>query len=454
MPLCRNCIRSRLSLREHPSLQSSSPLAQHLCPKELLPQHPTNHFHLPSHKRHSPGRATVRRRPLSGPLVNAFLGSATSQPGTLLQPRSPGTPRMDTVSSSPLTASPSGHPIHPSALIPHNPSSNILTPILEDPRHSQESSKAYSPDEMRRHISTTGESPLPSPIHIGGSPSFLSASDHGQSRTDIGPISDINGYHQGRTSPSKPDSIHGDGSDEFLDMGASDENQVENQDTNDQQIHSSPGPLSPSKKKHRTRATVEDFPMPPSHSAVPLSTHHHNSSSHSTATMSAQTQQPRDRKPSHALTHSQSLEGPLSTPIVDSPLLSSYLSPTKPSSGAGSNATFRALPLVYDDLKTTRITVLHSSVKPNDRGKDVLSFVIEVDPRNAKDPWKIEKLYSDFLGLDQRMRNAVGKNVAKKMGVLPEGKVWRDHAPAKADQRKVSVATARGACRKRVTGLH
>lgn len=323
---------------------------------------------------------------------------------------------MDTVSSSPLTASPSGHPIHPSALIPHNPSSNILTPIIEDPRHSQESSKAYSPDEMRRHISTTGESPLPSPIHIGGSPSFLSASDHGQSRIDIGPISGINGHHQGRTSPSKPDSIHGDGSDEFLDMGASDENQVENQDTNDQQIHSSPGPLSPSKKKHRTRATVEDFPMPPSHSAVPLSTHHHNSSSHSTATMSAQTQQPRDRKPSHALTHSQSLEGPLSTPIVDSPLLSSYLSPTKPSSGAGSNATFRALPLVYDDLKTTRITVLHSSVKPNDRGKDVLSLVTEVDPRNAKDRQKIEKLYSGFLGLDQRMRNAIGKHMAKKMG--------------------------------------
>jgi len=321
----------------------------------------------------------------------------------------------------------------------------MLTPIIEDPRLSQESSKAYSPDETRRHISTTDESPLPSPIHIGGSASPLSASDHGQSRTDIGPISDINGHYQGRTSP---DSIHGDGSDEFLDMGASDENQVENQDSNDQQMHSSPGPLSPSKKKHRTRATVEDFPMPPSHSAVPLSTHHHNSSSHSTTTMPAQTQQPRDQKSSHALTHSLSLEGPLSTPTIDSPLPSSYLSPTKPSSGAGSNATFRALPLVYDDLKTTRITVLHSSVKPNDRGKDVLSFVIEVDPRNTKDPWKIEKLYSDFLGLDQRMRNTVAKNVAKKMGVLPEGKVWRDHAPAKADQRKVSVATTRSACGK------
>lgn len=179
--------------------------------------------------------------------------------------------------------------------------------------------------------------------------------------------------------------------------------------------------------------------MPPSHGPVPLSTHKHNSSSHSTATVHSQTQQPRDQKPSHTLAHSQSLEAPLATPTIDSPLPSSYLSPTNANSAMGKNATFRALPLVYDDLKTTRITVLHSSVKSNDRGKDVLSFVIEVDPRNTKEPWKIEKLYSDFLGLDQRMRSAVGKSVAKKMGVLPEGKVWRDHAPAKADQRKVSI---------------
>ena len=55
-------------------------------------------------------------------------------------------------------------------------------------------------------------------------------------------------------------------------------------------------------------------------------------------------------------------------------------------------------------------------MKPNDRGKDVLSLVTEVDPRNAKDRQKIEKLYSGFLGLDQRMRNAIGKHMAKKMG--------------------------------------
>jgi hypothetical protein len=68
----------------------------------------------------------------------------------------------------------------------------------------------------------------------------------------------------------------------------------------------------------------------------------------------------------------------------------------------------------------------------------VLSFIIVVDPGRGKETWKVEKLYSDVLGLDQRIRASVGKGVGKKIASLPEGKLWRDHAPAKVDQRKVS----------------
>jgi RalA-binding protein 1 len=60
-----------------------------------------------------------------------------------------------------------------------------------------------------------------------------------------------------------------------------------------------------------------------------------------------------------------------------------------------------------------------------------------VDPGNNKEGWKVEKMYSDVLALDQRVRNSVGKSVGKKMVNLPEGKLWKDHAPAKVDQRKV-----------------
>lgn len=101
---------------------------------------------------------------------------------------------------------------------------------------------------------------------------------------------------------------------------------------------------------------------------------------------------------------------------------------------------FRALPLLSSDLPHTNITVSHSFVRPNDRGKEVLSFIVFVDPGSGKDGWKVEKMYSDVLGLDQRVRSSVGKGIGKKIANLPEGKLWKDHAPAKVDQRKVSCS--------------
>jgi RalA-binding protein 1 len=103
----------------------------------------------------------------------------------------------------------------------------------------------------------------------------------------------------------------------------------------------------------------------------------------------------------------------------------------------GEQPTYRELPLLPGDLPRTRIAVLLTSIKPNDRGKEVLSFVVNVQPGGGKEGWKIEKLYSDVLGLDHRVRAAVGRSVGKKIASLPEGKLWRDHAPAKADLRKV-----------------
>jgi RalA-binding protein 1 len=101
---------------------------------------------------------------------------------------------------------------------------------------------------------------------------------------------------------------------------------------------------------------------------------------------------------------------------------------------------FRALPLLSSDLPHTNITVSHSFVRPNDRGKEVLSFIVFVDPGSGKDGWKVEKMYSDVLGLDQRVRSSVGKGIGKKIANLPEGKLWKDHAPAKVDQRKVGCS--------------
>jgi len=102
-----------------------------------------------------------------------------------------------------------------------------------------------------------------------------------------------------------------------------------------------------------------------------------------------------------------------------------------------SQVQFRALPLLPHDLPYTHVTVTNSSIRPNDRGKDVLSFVVAVDPGNQKETYLIEKLYSDVLGLDQRIRSRYGKSTNKKIPHLPDGKLWRDHAPSRVDQRKV-----------------
>lgn len=91
------------------------------------------------------------------------------------------------------------------------------------------------------------------------------------------------------------------------------------------------------------------------------------------------------------------------------------------------------------DLGTAAITVPVSHIRPNDRGKEVLSFVIEIalDPMSERDGWKIEKLYSDVLALDVKVRQALGRNALKKIAPLPDAKLFKDNAPAKVDQRKV-----------------
>ena len=158
-------------------------------------------------------------------------------------------------------------------------------------------------------------------------------------------------------------------------------------------------------------------------------------------------QRPKDETYSHIHAGSEIHSSPyLSSPSIPTAQASStsLINSTQSLSSLGGSGTtttspaFRALPLISTDLPTTRITVTNSTIRPNDRGKEVLNFIIQVDAGHGKDPWQVEKLYSDVLGLDSRIRASVGKGVGKKIASLPEGKLWRDHAPAKVDQRKVS----------------
>jgi RalA-binding protein 1 len=87
------------------------------------------------------------------------------------------------------------------------------------------------------------------------------------------------------------------------------------------------------------------------------------------------------------------------------------------------------------ELTLTRLKVLSSTIRPNDRGKEVWSFIISVEPR-GRVAWRIEKLYSSITNLDTRVRNMLNKSQLKKIAALPESKLFKDNAPAKVDQRK------------------
>jgi hypothetical protein len=101
-------------------------------------------------------------------------------------------------------------------------------------------------------------------------------------------------------------------------------------------------------------------------------------------------------------------------------------------------------------LSSAAVHVVGSMLRSNERGREVISFFILVAlaPRAAGAPgatWRVEKLYSDVLALDARLKQKHGKAASKRMAgaTLPDKMLFRDHAPSKVDQRKVSAHQAR-----------
>ncbi|KDQ26922.1 hypothetical protein PLEOSDRAFT_51422 [Pleurotus ostreatus PC15] len=233
-------------------------------------------------------------------------------------------------------------------------------------------------------------------------------------------------------------------------------------------------------RKVKPRAAVEDFPLPPSSdtslahpsSSLQLSADPGSSTSMFSNGIPSGDSSAYSINPNAANLHSASaststlLSASSSSPpsalasssnLASIPSDSSFVLPkgttTLTLSSLDKGNKFRALPLLISDLPYTAISVSSSFVRPNERGKEVLSFTVLVsidreggrksnageymnEKSKPKDSWTIEKMYSDVLALDQRVRSTVGKGAARKMANLPEGRLWKDHAPAKVDQRK------------------
>ncbi|KAF8074770.1 hypothetical protein FPV67DRAFT_1726368 [Lyophyllum atratum] len=411
-------------------------------------------------------------------LYNGGLTPQTAPAGFGGPPSDPhqSTPRTATTpivqsQSYPLIVTTPSTPSNPPAATNQAPN-GMLSTIPEG--HTQalsRDSRISLPDEARQYIANMTDSPVPSPKVDGF------AAKAGGSYRMHQPQIQIPENPGGLAPPSAAALREADspgGSSEFLDMNEDDDEDDDDEDdnaddeesaapdgdevTDEMSLHDTPRqPMqavpqldTPQLQAHgrqpKPRIAVDLFPLPPANASL---------QPHSGMTQA----QMIAAQGSHESVYQQQMgSGSSSTfPSTDdiSPLENPYSPPGQGQTPQHSlqslridqnqaqqpmvqsvPANFRALPLLPNDLPRTTITVSHSFVRPNDRGKEVLSFIVFVDPGKGKEGWKVEKMYSDVLSLDHRVRSAVGKGMGKKIASLPEGKLWKDHAPAKVDQRK------------------
>ncbi|KAI9262061.1 hypothetical protein BY458DRAFT_458948 [Sporodiniella umbellata] len=90
-------------------------------------------------------------------------------------------------------------------------------------------------------------------------------------------------------------------------------------------------------------------------------------------------------------------------------------------------------------LSDLHLRVVGSMIKPNEKGKEVVAFVIAIGTCHQdafQEKWRIEKLYSDFLHLDAKLKQQQQKT---RLGKLPDKALFSSHAPNKVDQRKLAL---------------
>lgn len=96
-------------------------------------------------------------------------------------------------------------------------------------------------------------------------------------------------------------------------------------------------------------------------------------------------------------------------------------------------------------LQYTRCSIPSARVMQDTSGKEVMCFIVRVTLQNPVNgqilSWSVGKLLSAFASLDGKIRSILGgKKEIRQAGIasLPESKSWKDFAPSKIDQRKVS----------------
>ncbi|CEI91137.1 Putative Atypical/BCR protein kinase [Rhizopus microsporus] len=96
------------------------------------------------------------------------------------------------------------------------------------------------------------------------------------------------------------------------------------------------------------------------------------------------------------------------------------------------------------NMANIHIKLVGSNIKPNDKGKEVISFIIAIGSLGHQDEfeekWRVEKLYSDFLTLDSKLKaQRNNRSATARIGKLPDKALFSNNAPSKVDQRKIAL---------------
>ncbi|KAM3583728.1 Rho GTPase activating protein [Umbelopsis sp. WA50703] len=105
----------------------------------------------------------------------------------------------------------------------------------------------------------------------------------------------------------------------------------------------------------------------------------------------------------------------------------------------------------HEAFASLSVKVIGSKIKSNERDKEVLCFIISVGriPQAQKgtpqadehyeELWRVEKRYSDFITLDNKMRSGALNEKVKHTVKFPEKSLFSTVTPYKVDQRTVAL---------------
>lgn len=105
----------------------------------------------------------------------------------------------------------------------------------------------------------------------------------------------------------------------------------------------------------------------------------------------------------------------------------------------------------HEAFASLSVKVIGSKIKSNERDKEVLCFIISVGripqaqrgtaqaDEHYEELWRVEKRYSDFIALDNKMRAGALNETVKHTVKFPEKSLFSTVTPYKVDQRTVAL---------------